>query len=442
MRIQMKNIALIVVLLVILCSSRGVQATSEIYWWHAMPGSAGEAVAKLAEGFNAIQDDYQVIPIYKGNYRETMVAALDAYQKDLPPHIVQVLEVGTINMMTMKDLIYPVEQLFHDAQIAFDTSDYLPSVISYYQTEKGELLSFPFNSSSPVLWYNKDAFAKAGIRQIPRTWQEMETASRQLVAAGYKAGFSIGWQSWTLIENYSAWHNLPMGTLNNGFGGLGTELTFNNKHLAAILDRIYQWSGENLFEYTGRREKGLPAFINEEVAMWLSSSSYYSAIKRRAHFNFGQTMMPYSPEIIASPQNAFVGGASLWVLRGNPAADYHGVARFFKYLSNPRVQAWWHQVSGYVPITHSAYKLSVDQGYYQRHHDADTPIRQLRLNPPTENSRGLRFGNYVQIREVINEEMEEIWKGNKSAQQALDDAVRRGNLLLREFEKSNTYSSQ
>ncbi len=412
-------------------------AVTEIQWWHAMGGVNGERVNKIASDFNATQNEYKVVPVYKGNYTETMTAAIAAFRAHKQPHIVQVFEVGTATMMAARGAVYPVEQMMRDAGEKFDKSGFLPAVISYYQTPEGELLSMPFNSSTPVLWYNKDAFKKAGIAEPPRTWPEMETASQKLLDAGYKCGFSFGWQSWVMVENFSAWHNLPMGTRENGFAGLDTEFTFNNKHVKRVMADVGRWQQSKIFQYGGRRGDSLPMFTNGECGMWLNSSAYYGGIKKQAKFEFGQAMLPYYPDIIDSPQNSIIGGATLWVLKGHPKGDYKGVAKFMSYLSSPDVQAWWHQETGYVPITTAAYELSRKQGFYEKNPGTDTAIKQLSLNTPTPNSRGLRFGNYVQVRDIINEEMEAIWNGTKTASQAMDDAVARGNKLLRKFEKAN-----
>ena len=415
----------------------GAVAQTKIQWWHAMGGVNGERVNKIASDFNASQSDYKVVPVYKGNYTDTMTAAVAAFRAHKQPHIVQVFEVGTATMMAAKGAVYPVGDVMKDAGEPFNTSDYLPAVISYYQTPDGKLLSMPFNSSTPVLWYNKDAFAKAGIAQPPKTWPEMKTASDKLLAAGYKCGFSFGWQSWVMIENFSTWHNLPIGTKENGFAGLDTEFTFNNKAVKKALANVASWGKSKAFVYAGRRGDSLPKFTTGECGMWLNSSAYYGGIKKQAKFKFGQAMLPYYPDVIKAPQNSIIGGATLWVLKGHPKGDYKGVAKFMTYLSSPKVQAWWHQQTGYVPITTAAYELSKSQGFYKSNPGTDTAIKQLSLNKPTANSRGLRFGNFVQIRDIINEEMENIWKGSKSASDAMDSAVARGNKLLRKFEKAN-----
>jgi sn-glycerol 3-phosphate transport system substrate-binding protein len=251
-----------------------------------------------------------------------------------------------------------------------------------------------------------------------------------------KCGFSFGWQSWVMVENFSAWHNIQMGTEQNGFAGFDTTFTFNNDAVEARLDDIASMGQEGLFLYGGRRGDSLPLFTNGECGMWINSSAYYGGIKDQVKFNFGQTMMPLDTSVAEAPQNSIIGGATLWALTGHPQDEYKGVAKFMTYLSSPEVQAWWHQETGYVPITTAAYELSQKQGFYNENPGTDTAIKQLSLNTPTANSRGVRFGNFVQIRDVINEEMEALWAGDKTASQAMDAAVERGDVLLRKFERT------
>ncbi len=412
-------------------------AQTEIEWWHAMGGANGERVDRIAAGFNESQSEFVVVPSYKGNYTETMTAAVAAFRAKAQPHIVQVFEVGTATMMAAEGAVYPITELMDDAGVPFDKSAYLPAVVSYYEDTKGNLLSMPFNSSTPVLWYNKDAFAKAGLDGPPTTWDEMESASRALVASGMECGFSFGWQSWVMIENYGAWHDIPTGTMENGFAGTDTRFTFNNENVVGIINDIYEMSQEGLFKYGGRRGDSLSMFTNGECGMWMNSSAYYGSMVSQAEFEFGQAMLPLDTSVASEPQNSIIGGATLWVLRGKDEGDYKGVGEFMNYLSSAEVQAWWHQETGYVPITTAAYELSQEQGFYDANPGTDTAIQQLSLNAPTANSRGVRFGNFVQVRDIINEELEAVWAGTKSAQDAMDDAVERGNALLVKFEKAN-----
>ncbi len=415
-------------------------AQTQIQWWHAMGGALGQKVDEIAAGYNEVQDQCRVEAVYRAAYTETMTAAIAAFRAGQQPHVVQVFEVGTATMMAAEGAVYPVHALMADTGQEFDPDAYLPAVISYYTTPAGELLSLPFNSSTPVLWYNRDAFETAGLdpEDPPETWAEVEDYSRQLMAAGFECGFSSGWQSWVHIENMSAWHDQPIGTLENGFAGLGTELVVDNALITRHIADLGRWAQEGIFEYGGRRGDSLPLFVTGRCPMWLNSSAYYAGIAEQAEFDFGIAMLPRYDDVAAAPQNSIIGGATLWVLRGHEDEEYQCVADFFSYLSSPEVQADWHQDTGYVPITTAAYELSRSMGFYEENPGTDVAIRQLSLNQPTPNSRGLRFGNFVQIRDIINEELEAVWAGGQSAEEALDAVVERGNALLRRFEEANS----
>jgi len=430
-----KTLSLLISMFFVFNSASAI-AKTEIHWWHAMGGANGERVDRIAAGFNDSQNDYVVVPAYKGNYTETMTAAVAAFRAKENPHIVQVFEVGTASMMAAKGAVYPISDVMKDSGLLFDKSQYLPAVVSYYEDTDGNLLSMPFNSSTPVLWYNKDAFAKANT-EVPKTWDDVESASRALLASGMDCGFSFGWQSWVMIENFGAWHDIATGTKENGFAGTDTRFTFNNDNVVNRLNDVYEMSKEGLFKYGGRRGDSLSMFTSGECGMWMNSSAYYGSMVKQAEFDFGQTMLPLDTNVAAEPQNSIIGGATLWVLRGKDNGDYKGVGEFMNYLSSADVQAWWHQETGYVPITTAAYDLSKEQGFYESNPGTDTAILQLSLNAPTSNSRGVRFGNFVQIRDIINEELEALWAGTKTAQEAMDDAVERGNALLVKFERAN-----
>ena len=416
-----------------------VLAQTEINFWHAMGGALGEKVEEIATDFNEMQDEFKVVPTYKGNYTENMTAAIAAFRAGEQPHIVQVFEVGTATMMAAQGAVKPVYEVMGNADIDWDADAYLPAVKSYYTTPEGQLLSLPFNSSTPVMWYNKDMLDAAGVAEVPQTWDDMFAAAEKLKANGADCAFSFGWQSWVMLENYLAWHDEPIGTQQNGFAGLDTEFVFNEStDLTELLQRIADSQADGMFKYGGRRGDSLPLFTTGECAMWMNSSAYYAGISEQAEFEFGQAMLPVNTAVRDEAQNSIIGGATLWVLEGHDDAEYQGVAEFFNYMSTPEVQADWHQSSGYVPITTAAYELSKEQGFYDENPGTDTAIKQLSLNEPTENSRGIRFGNFVQIRDIINEELEALWAGDQTANEALDNAADRGNDLLREFQDTNS----
>ena len=416
-------------------------AQTEVQWWHAMGGALGEKLNKIADDFNATQSDYKITPVYKGNYTETLTAAIAAFRARENPAIVQVFEVGTATMMAAEGAIYPVYQLMADSGEPFDPDDYLASVTGYYTDTEGNMLSMPFNSSTPVLYYNKDVFKKAGLdpEAPPQTWPELAEAAKAIIDSGAATcGFTTGWQSWVQLENFSALHDASFASKANGFGGFDTELAFNSPLHVTHVQSLADWKKDGVFKYGGRRSDSAPLFYSGECAMYMNSSAAYAGVSANAKdFEFGVGMLPYWPQVDGAPQNSIIGGATLWVLQGRPEDEYKGVAKFFSYLSSPEVQAWWHQATGYLPITSASYELSKKQGFYDENPGTDTSIKQMTLNPPTDNSKGLRLGNFVQIRDIINEELETVWAGEKTAKEALDRAVARGNDLLREFEAAN-----
>ena len=415
------------------------QAATEIQWWHAMGGALGERVNEIAENFNRSQSEYVVVPSYKGNYGETMTAGIAAFRSGKPPHILQVFEVGTATLMGAQGAIKPIHTLMAETGEPFDPKSYIGAVTSYYTTTDGKMLSMPFNSSTPVLWYNKDAFRKAGLdpNKPPKTWPEVGDYARKLIAAGYTCGFSTAWISWIHLENFSAWHDVPFGTKENGFAGVDTEFVFNSPMHVKHIQQMADWQKENIFVYGGRRNLGNAKFTSGECPMYTESSAGYGGFKAGAKFEFGAANLPYWPDAAGAPQNTIIGGASLWVMGGHSDEDYKGVARFMRFMSLPMVQAYWHANTGYVPITTGAYDLMKNVKYYEDFPGRDIPILQMTAKAPTPNSKGLRFGNFLQVRGIIYEELEAVWAGDKSAKEALDSAVARGNQQLRKFEKAS-----
>nr|WP_316182071.1 sn-glycerol-3-phosphate ABC transporter substrate-binding protein UgpB [Bradyrhizobium sp. SZCCHNRI1009] len=415
------------------------QAATEIAWWHAMSGELGRQVDRLAADFNASQADYRIVPSYKGSYTETVTAAIFAFRSRSQPAIVQVNEIATATMTAAKGAIYPVYELMRDEQESFSPSAYLSAIAGTYADADGNMLSFPFNASTPILYYNKDQFRAAGLDPgaPPKTWPELGKAARRLRDNGVACGFTTSWPAWINVENFSAFHNLPIATRANGFAGLDAVLTFNNPQVIRHIAQLAEWQKSKVFDYGGRGQAAEPRFQKGECGIFIGSSATRADIKANSKFEVGYGMMPYWPDIAGAPQNSIIGGATLWVLRDRPAAEYKGVAKFFAYLSRPDVQAAWHQNTGYLPITQAAFDLTRAQGFYDRNPGAAISIEQVTLNPLTENSRGLRLGSFVLIRDAIEDEMEQAFSGRKPAQTALDAAVERGNRLLRQFERAS-----
>jgi len=421
-----------------LLQSSAAVAQTEIQWWHSMSGALGEALNGLATKFNDSQKEYKVVAVYKGQYPESMTAAIAAFRAGNAPHMLQVFEVGTATMMAAKGAIVPVAKVMADAKEPFDPKAYLPTVAGYYSDLKGNMLSFPFNSSTALFYIDRNKFKAAGLPPVPpKTWKELIAVAEKLKAAGQDCVYTSGWPSWVHIENFSAWHNVPIGTKQNGMGGFDTEFKINSplhvRHVAMLGDMVKK----GLFTYAGRTNQADSKFQSGECAMATISAGALGGTIKAGKTDWELSFLPYHDDVKGAPQNSIIGGASVWVMGGKKPAEYKGVAKFLAFLSQPEIQMEWHTTTGYVPITLAAYELTRKSGFYDKNPGRDTAVKQLTLNTPTENSKGLRFGNFVQGREVIEEEMEAVFAGKKDAQTAMNDAVKRGNEVLRKFQAAN-----
>ncbi|HEU4923284.1 MAG TPA: sn-glycerol-3-phosphate ABC transporter substrate-binding protein UgpB [Burkholderiales bacterium] len=420
-----------------LCAPQA-QAQTEIQWWHSMGGQLGEALNELANKFNAEQKDYKIVTSYRGSYPESMTAAIAAFRAGQAPHILQVFEVGTATMMAAKGAIKPVYQLMKEQGEPFDPKAYLPTVTGYYSDPQGNMLSLPFNSSTALFYIDRNKFKQAGLPPVPpKTWKELVAAAEKMKAAGQNCVYTTGWPSWVHVENFSAWHNLPIGTKQNGMAGLDTQFTINSPVHVKHIEMLADMAKRGLFTYAGRTNQADSRFAAGECAMATISAGALGNIIKTGKTDWQISVLPYHDDVKGAPQNSVIGGASLWVMSGRKPEEYKGVAKFMSFLSRSEVQMDWHVKTGYVPITQAAFDMTRKSGFYDKNPGRDMAVRQLTNKSPTENSKGLRFGNFVQGRTVIEEELEAAFAGRKSAKAALDDAVRRGNEILRQFEAAN-----
>jgi len=413
-------------------------AQTEVQWWHSMTAVNGEWVNDLAKDFNAKQKDFKIVPTFKGSYDESMTAAVAAFRAGNAPHILQVFEVGTATMMASKNAIVPVAQVMKDAGQKFDPKAYISAVAGYYTAPNGQMLSFPFNSSTTVFYYNKDAFKAAGLdpEKAPSSWPEVALAAAKLKASGHKCPLTLAWQGWTQLESFSAWHNVEFATKGNGLGGMDARMKVDSPLHVRHIDNLANMAKQGLFVYKGRSNVPEPTFVSGECAMITTSSGFYGNVKKNAKFAFGLAPLPYYPDVPGAPQNTVIGGASLWVMAGKKAEEYKGVAAFFNYVSSPEVQSASHKRTGYLPITTAAFELTEKSGFYKQNPGTEVAVNQM-IRKTTDKSRGIRLGNYVQIRAIEDEELEQVWGGKKTAKEALDAIVKRGNELLVRFEKAN-----
>ncbi len=387
-------------------------AATELAWWHAMTGANNEAVEQLAKEFNESQSEYKVVPVYKGSYPEALNAGIAAFRAKQAPAILQVFDAGSGVMLGAEGAMMPVADVLQKGGYEFKKDDYLPGIVAYYSKPDGTMLSFPFNSSSPILYYNKDAFKKAGLdaENPPKTWPEVFEAARKIKTSGAaNCGFTSTWLTWIQTENFAAWNNVPYGTNENGLAGLDVELKID------------------AFRYGGRTSEAKQLFMSGECAILTESSGGLGDIVKSG-VNYGVGQLPYYEG--HGPQNTIPGGASLWVFAGKSDAEYKGIAEFFHFLSRTDIQVRLHEVSGYLPVTMAAYEETKKSGFYDKNPGRETPIKQMMGKAPTENSKGVRLVNLPQVRDILNEEFEAMLAGQKDAKAALTEGVQKANAAI------------
>ena len=399
----------------------------------------GDWVNDLAKEFNASQKDYKIVPTFKGTYDESLAAGIAAFRAGNAPAVLQVYEVGTATMMASKGAVVPVAKIMKDAGYKFDPTAYVSAVAGYYTAPNGQMMSFPFNSSTTIFYYNKDAFKAAGLdpEKAPTTWPEVALAAAKLKASGNKCPFTTAWQGWTQLESFSTWHNVEFASKNNGLSGMDARMKVNSPLHVRHIENLANMSKQGLFVYKGRGNVPEASFVSGECAMINTSSGFYGNVAKNAKFNYGLAALPYYPDVAGAPQNTVIGGASLWVMAGKKPAEYKGVAAFFNFISSAEVQSASHKRTGYLPVTTAAYELTEKSGFYKEKPGTDVAVTQM-IRKVTDKSRGIRLGNYSPIRAIEDEELEQVWSGKKTAKEGLDAIVKRGDEQLVRFQKANS----
>ncbi|MCS7100527.1 MAG: sn-glycerol-3-phosphate ABC transporter substrate-binding protein UgpB [Burkholderiaceae bacterium] len=422
-------------------AAQGKGQPIEIQFWMGLTGLGGELLTKYGEEFNKTQSEYRVVVSFKGQYPEQRAAAIAAYRAGNPPHIMQMFDAGSGDMMSAKGAIVPVSEVFKRAGLQFDPADFIAPARGYYGLPNGELLSMPFNVSTAVLFYNKDAFRKAGLdpEKPPRTWPELVQAAQQIRKSNAAAcGFTTTWLAWIMLEQFSARHNVPIGTQSNGRAGLNAELVFDTPLHRRMVQTLVDMQADKSFDYGGRSNDAAAKFISGECAMMTQSSGGHGAIARDAKFSFGVAPLPFWPDVAGAPFATTIGGASLWVFNApnRTPAEYRGVALFLNYLRSTPVMTDWAKQTGFLPATNAAFRAMREEGFFQKNPGRDVPILSLIEGKQGEHTAGYRFGRWTEIRDIYHEEVERALQGKQTVAAALQNAQRRGNELLRAFERS------
>ncbi len=407
-------------------------AQTEIQWWHAHAGRLGEVVDIITERFNASQSDYKLISTYKGGYEDTMTAGIAAYRAKQQPHLIQIFDAGAATIINAKGATVPVADLMVKYGAGFNIEDYIAGVRYFYADSDGKMIGMPFNSSTPLLYYNKAILEKAGVAKPPATWEEFEAIAPKIKAAGYQA-LAQSHSPWIFSENFHSRHNIQLASANNGYDSTDVKIMYNNKYMIMHWKKVKEWLDKGWYGFYGRGwGDNQDAFNQEKVAMWLGSSGSFGGLRKSVKFDFGTSYLPYWKSIIDEPKGTFIGGAALFAFSGHSDEDYKGVVAFLQFLTSPEMQFFWHQETGYVAITQAAYELAKSSGYYNSTPDAEFGILQLN-QPGGEWTKGYRLGYYVQIREVMHKYYEKIFAGDSSVEDAFAAIEEESNELLVRF---------
>jgi len=408
----------------------------QITWWHAMSGSRLKVVNKIVSDFNASHPGIELTALYTGTYAETLTKYVAAYRSKTAPNLMQSYEVGTQQMLSSGAII-PVYKIPGMVDETWDWAQYVIPITNYYSTA-GNLWSMPFNSSTAMLYYNKDLFAKAGLNpeRPPMTWAEVESYGKKLLASGaVKHVMSFGWPGW-MLEQQFAIHNQLFANNENGRKGMATRVLFNGKFGVKVLDTWRKLAKENIFLYGGAEYSANAAFQSGQIAMLLQSTSSLSGIEKGSSFRVGTGFLP---RLEGYPRgNSVIGGASLWVTKGQSKEQLRAVWAFLKYLAQPKLAVEWHKGTGYFPAVNAAVQELLGEGWFSKDQNYLTAFLQvLSGRRDTAAATGVRMGPFVQIRQLERTAIEKATSGQVSSKAALDEAARKADQLLADFAQMN-----
>ncbi|ANF96909.1 ABC transporter substrate-binding protein [Paenibacillus bovis] len=419
-------------------AAAGSEASSgpvKVVWWHSMSGELGKTVDSLVKQFNDSQKDVQVEAVYQGEYDEGLNKFKAAMGSGSGPTMMQTYEVGS-RFMIDSQAVTPMQQ-FIDAD-KFDVSQLEENILSYY-TFDNKLYSMPFNTSNPILYYNKDAFKAAGLdpENPPTTYADVEKAAKALTKDGQSGGsFPIyGW----LMEQLLANQDVELLNNSNGRSGLATESMLNSDAAVNTLTWWKKMVDDGVMLNLGRKtDDTKKAFAAGQIAMTMDSTASLRGIVSSAEgkFEVGTAPIPKPSADYKGKGGVIVGGASLWIMNDKPEAEQQAAWKFIKFLTEPSTQAYWNVNTGYFPITKKAYDEDLIKENMKKYPQFETAVNQLhntKIDPATQ---GAVMGIFPEARQLTETAMEEAINGSKSPKQALDDAAAQITQKLQDYNDS------
>ena len=408
-------------------------------YWYGLGGYLGEVVNETCNRFNASQETYEIVCVGQEGYANAVQNTIAAFRAGKHPTLVQAYDAGTADLM-MSGEFYPVHQMMADYDIEIDWNDYFPGIANYYAASNGDMVAMPFNSSTPVLYYNIDDFQEAGV-EVPATWEAFGEALKGLKAHNPdKCAYGYAPSTWINLEQFSMAHGVPIASNNNGYDGLDAEYVYNTTVHVRHMEDLLNWYNEGLLEIKTSQGgmNSRDAFAQDVCSIYFGSIASHQTVHNAAvdGLNWDVTMLPVYEG--TERKNTVVGGAALWVLSRKDEPEYRGAAEYLKFLSTPESALWWSTQTGYIPVTLSGYEAMLAENFYDNppYAGREVAIESLTYSEVTPITRGIRLGGFIQARKEWVSEVEAAFAGQKTMQEALDTAVERSNKILRNFERT------
>ena len=421
-----------------LAPGKDVAPASKIVWWHAMGGINGEALNKIVANFNKSQSKITVEAIFQGSYDDLLTKLNTALASNAAPALVQVYDIGQAYMRDSKEVV-PI-QAFIDRD-KFSTADFEPAVINYYKFQD-KLQSMPFNSSSSILYYNKDAFKEVGLdpEKPPVTFSEIAEAAKKLTkkdASGtVRWGFGPSIYGW-LFEQLMATSAALYADNGNGRENRATKVMWNSNEAKAILDWWKAGVDGGYFYNPGIDNPGATnAFNSGKTAMYIESTAQLRNTINTAKFQVGTGLYP-RPDSKPKDGGNIIGGASLYIMKSRPPAEQQAAWEFVKYVTTPAVQAQWQADTGYYPIVKGAYNEGPSKEWATKYPQFLTAVNQIRQSPQNRFTNGAVLGVMPQARQRTQKMIESVLLGKESVSAAMESAVTEINAAIDKYNKAN-----
>lgn len=394
----------------------------EIIFWHSLAGDLGGHLNHLVKQFNQQHPQYQIIPIYKGDYVESLTSYAAAYRAHQAPSLVQIYEVGTAMMLHPKGIVKPVHEILEEQHIDIPMHDFLPAVRETY-SQNHHLMAMPINVSIPILYYNQDKLNQENIFafNFPNTWDELGHLLNQLIKQGAPCGYTSAYPAWILLESYAAIQGILPYSKHN---------TVSFMSFITQLNRLKTWQSLHYFNYGGRTDEAMSLFSSGHCAILSQSSGSYRSLAKIVPFKIGIAKMPFDPHLSPVRHANLVGGGAIWATAHQDQAHYRGIALFIAYLAKPKTQLEWHQRTGYLPIGVSGQYASILES-------GDQDILTL-AKEDLQNASSVTLERIPQnqIRNIYDDLLSSLFSGQQNSLEIVYDAQKRAKRILKRFNQN------